>query len=86
MPRRRHLCHLIERLSSDEGKRQPTPEEWLWAQDQSNGGGVKLDDASAVMAWSRFFQATPLDLAAAVEAVGNKPADVAEFLRKLRTH
>ena len=62
--------------------RQPSAEEWLWAQDHLDSGAITLDDAEQIVAWAKFFKSTPDDLTDAVRMVGTNPNDISGFLAR----
>ena len=84
MPIRRHLFDLIQRLSYDESKRQPSAEAWLWAQDHLETGEISETDIDEIVSLAAKFTATPAELSEALDAVGCKPKDMGEFLARRR--
>jgi hypothetical protein len=79
---RNALVRKIQWLSAEEGRTQPTADDWLWTQDKAGRESVDLTDRAAIEFWTRLLRTSEAELIEAVAAVGSSADAIRLHLRR----
>ena len=82
MLRRQQLVQVVQGLAAEEGRQQPAPEDWLWAQDKAGRSVVNLEDPVEKRSWATALKVSEDEVERAVATVGTCPDAIRAYLAK----